>query len=85
MTREQAYILLNDIIRDVLEDESVTVDDATDPWRLPGWDNVAEIGVLAAVEVRFGIRLRAEEAEAVASMGDLVDLILDKSPRLAAR
>jgi acyl carrier protein len=82
MTREQAYVLLNDIIRDVLETETVAIDDATRASEIVDWDSPAGIGVLAAAEVRFGVRLRAEEAERIERMGDLVDLILDKSPRV---
>jgi acyl carrier protein len=82
MTREQAFVLLNDIVRDVLASESAAVDEATEPRSLPGWDELAEIDVLAAAEVRFGVRIRASEAAEVRRMGDLVDLILDKGPPL---
>lgn len=82
MTRAEAFVLLNDIVRDVLAAETVTVDEATEPHSLPGWDKLAEIDVLAAAEIRFGVRIRAAEAEQVARMGDLVDLILDKGPPL---
>ncbi|MGH7088580.1 MAG: acyl carrier protein [Stellaceae bacterium] len=82
MTREQAFVMLNDIVRDVLESECLTVDEATLPASLPGWDKLAEIDVLAAAEVRFGVRIRAAEAERVRRMGELVDLILAKAPPL---
>lgn len=83
MTREQAFVLLNDIVRDVLAVEALSVDDATRPDSLPGWDKLAEIDVLAAAEIRFGVRIRAAEVERLERMGDLVDLILDKGPPLA--
>lgn len=72
--------MLNDIVRDVLQSEEVELGEDTEPHSLPGWDKLAEIDVLAAAEVRFGVRIRVAEAERVASMGDLVDLILDKAP-----
>ena len=84
MTRDQAYVLLNDIVRDVLENDAIAVDDATEAAAIGGWDSLAGIGVLAAAEVRFGVRIRAEEAERVERMSGLVDLILHQSPRLAA-
>jgi acyl carrier protein len=84
MTRDQAYVLLNDIVRDVLENETVAVDDATEATAIGGWDSLAGIGVLAAAEVRFGVRFRAAEAQRVERIGDLVDLILDHSPRVTA-
>ncbi len=83
MTRDQAYVLLNDIVRDVLENDTIAVDDATEAAAIGGWDSLGGIGVLAAAEVRFGIRIRSEEARRVGRMGDLVDLILDQSPTVA--
>ncbi|MGO8916826.1 MAG: acyl carrier protein [Stellaceae bacterium] len=82
VTREQAYILLNDIVRDVLGSDSLTLADAMQAQDIPGWDSLAQIGVLAAAEIRFGVEIRAAEADRLASFGDLVDLILDKAPRL---
>ena len=84
MTRDQAYVLLNDIIRDGLDNETIAVDDATEAAGIADLDSLAGIGVLAAAEVRFGVRIRAEEAQRIERMGDLVDLILGKSPRVRA-
>lgn len=80
MNREQAYVLLTDIFRDVLGAEDLVVADATSAADLPGWDSIASINVLAAVEIRFGIEIRAAEATRLARVGDLVDLILRKTP-----
>ncbi len=82
MTREQAYVLLNDIVRDVLGCESVALSDGTRPEEVPGWDSLGQIGVLAAAEIRFGVEIRTAETDRLGSIGDLVDLILDKAPRL---
>lgn len=82
LSREQAYILLNDIIRDVLSDDAITVDDASRAADVPGWDSLVHIAVLAAAEIRFGVEIRAADVEPLATVGDLVDVILRKVPRL---
>lgn len=82
LTREQAYILLNDIVRDVLGADAVSLSDFMRVEDIPGWDSLAQIGVLAAAEIRFGVEIRCAEADRLASIGDLVDLILAKAPRL---
>lgn len=82
LSREQAYILLNDIIRDVLSDDTITVGDATCAADVPGWDSLAHIAVLAAAEIRFGVEIRAADVEPLTTVGDLVDVILRKVPRL---
>jgi acyl carrier protein len=82
LTREQAYVLLNDIVRDVLDCEAVALDDAMRVEEVPGWDSLAQISVLAAAEIRFGVEIRPAEAASLASVGELIDLILQKRPRL---
>jgi acyl carrier protein len=82
LTREQAYVLLHDIVRDVLGCDAVALEDATRADDVPGWDSLAQIGVLAAAEIRFGVEIRAAEADRLRSFGDLVDLILQKRPHL---
>ena len=82
ITREQAYILLDDIVRDVLGGDAPPLSDATRAEDVPGWDSLAQIGVLAAAEIRFGVEIRGTEAAGLARVGELVDLILDKSPHL---
>lgn len=83
MTREQVYVLLTDVFRDVLCDDGIVVSDATRPDDLPGCDSLARVEVLAAAEVRFGVEIRAADADRLATVGDLVDLILGKVPSLA--
>jgi acyl carrier protein len=82
MNREDAYIVFNDIVRDVLGDEAPAVEDTTSDIDIPGWDSLAYISVLAAIEIRFGVHIRASEANRLTTAGDLVDLVLRKVPSL---
>jgi len=79
MTREEAYVVLGDIVRDVLDCDDAVLSDAAGPGSLPAWDSLAQVAILAAAEVRFGIRIGAREAERIVSAGDLVDLVLGKT------
>jgi acyl carrier protein len=82
LTREQAYVLLEDILRDVLDCDPVALEDGMPVEAVPGWDSLAEFSVLAAAEIRFGVVIRPAEAEGLSSVGELIDLILQKSPCL---
>jgi len=79
MTREEAYVVIGDIVRDVLGCEEAKLHDAAGPGSLPAWDSLAQVSILAAAEVRFGIRIDGREAEQTHSIGDLVALVLDKT------
>lgn len=82
MSREEAYVILTDLVHDVLGGDAVRLEDQTRAADVAGWDSLAHIAVLAAAEIRFGIEIRAAEADRLATVGELVDLILHKSPRL---
>lgn len=80
MTREQAYVILTDLFHDVFDDDRIVLADNLTAAQVPGWDSIAQIELLAAAEIRFGIEIRAADAERLATVGDLADLILTKLP-----
>lgn len=82
MSRDQAYVILTDLVHDVLGGDAVHLEDKTTAADVAGWDSLVQIAVLAATEIRFGIEIRAAEADRLANVGELVDLILHKAPRL---
>ena len=42
MTREEVFEKLNEVFRDVFEDDDITVEDATTAADVDGWDSLAE-------------------------------------------
>ncbi len=42
---------------------------------VPGWDSLAHVSILSAVEAEFGIRLRALEVVRLRRVGDLQELV----------
>jgi acyl carrier protein len=79
MTREEAAVVVCDIVRDVLDCGEAEVSERSGPGSPPAWDSVAQVAILAAVEVRTGITIAAREAERLTSLGDLVALLAGKS------
>jgi acyl carrier protein len=78
MTREQAYVILTDLFHDVFDDDGIAPTDAMTSADLPGWDSIAQIELLAAAEIRFGIEIRAADGDRLGTVGDFVDLVLAK-------
>jgi acyl carrier protein len=62
---------LQDIFRDVLNDPALELTDETTAAELPGWDSLAHINVLFAIEETFGVRFRTEEFARLESICDL--------------
>jgi acyl carrier protein len=49
------------------------------PGVTPGWDSVATLGFIAAVEEELGISITTAEAMTIKSLGDMMRLVAAKS------
>jgi acyl carrier protein len=56
-------------------DASFPLDDATTAPRVPGWDSLGHVALLAAIEHEFGIRFRTLEVLRIEDVGALQALI----------
>ena len=55
MTEEEIYERLNEVFRDVFDDDTIEVDDLTTADDIDDWDSLEHINLIAAVEKEFGI------------------------------
>jgi acyl carrier protein len=70
---------LRDVICAELGLESYPLNMDTLATQVPGWDSLAHVRVLVAVEEAFGIRIKSMEAIRLRNVGDLQQLVLKKS------
>jgi acyl carrier protein len=78
MTREELYDNLNEVFRDVFDDESITVNDETTADDIEDWDSLEHINLVAAVEQEFGIRFSMGQVQSMKNVGEMVDIILSQ-------
>ncbi|MBO4679305.1 MAG: acyl carrier protein [Lachnospiraceae bacterium] len=78
MTREEAYVKLNEVFRDVFDDESIEVNDATTAADIEDWDSLEHINLVVAVEKCFAIKFNMGEVAKLKNVGEMTDLILSK-------
>ncbi|MBQ7558427.1 MAG: acyl carrier protein [Lachnospiraceae bacterium] len=78
MTREELYDNLNEVFRDVFDDESITVTDETTADDIEDWDSLEHINLVAAVEQEFGIRFSMGQVQSMKNVGEMVDIILSQ-------
>ncbi|MGE3771059.1 MAG: acyl carrier protein [Bdellovibrionales bacterium] len=69
------YTALTQIFRDVLDNDSITLTPATTANDVPGWDSLAHINLILAVERHFKIRFSTTEIGGLSNVGELVELI----------
>jgi acyl carrier protein len=82
MTRDAIYTDLTAVMRDVFDDEDISISSGTTAQDIPGWDSQAHVMLIVAVEQRFGIRFRTAEFETLHNVSDFVDLIASKLERV---
>ena len=72
MSREEIYEKLNDVFRDVFDDDSTTSAD------IDGWDSLEHINLISAVEQEFGIHFGMGQIVSMKNVGEMVDIIASK-------
>jgi len=75
MSREEIYEQLNEVFRDVFDDETITVDDETTAADVDGWDSLMHISLIDAVEEEFDIRFDMKTVVKMKNVGEMVDAI----------
>ena len=78
MSREEIYEQLNEVFRDVFDDEEIMVNDATTADDIEDWDSLEHINLVAAVEQEFGFKFTMGQVVTMKNVGEMVDIILQK-------
>ena len=78
MSRDEVFERLNEVFRDVFDDESITVNDQTTADDIEDWDSLDHINLMAAVESEFGIKFSMGQVVTMKNVGEMVDIILQK-------
>ena len=76
MTREQTFEKLNEVFRDVFDDDSICVTDTTTSDDIEDWDSLEHINLIAAVEQEFGVKFNMGQVVTMKNVGEMADIIL---------
>ena len=78
MDRSGVTNQLNGIFEDILDNGPVCLADTTVPADVDGWDSLAHIQLVVAMEKHFDIKFTSEEILLWQNVGEMVDCILTK-------
>jgi acyl carrier protein len=62
---------LTEIFRDVFEDDDIELHDEMTAADVDGWDSIAHINLIVAIEEGFGVRFSDRELGSLADVGSL--------------
>jgi acyl carrier protein len=75
MSHDSVYATLTQILRDVLDNETVLATPELSAKDVPEWDSFSHINIVAAAEMKFGVKFRTSEIETLRNVADFVNLI----------
>ena len=75
MTRTEIYDRVNDVFRDVFDDDSITVTDETTAEDIEGWDSLEHVSLMMAIGTEFGIKIPLNKVNSMQNVGEMVDFI----------
>ena len=77
MTREEVYERLNEVFRDVFDDEDITVNETTTSADIDEWDSLEHINLIAAVEQEFDMKFSMGQVVTMKNVGEMADIIMN--------
>jgi acyl carrier protein len=77
MTREEVYERLNEVFREVFDDEGITVNDETTADDIEDWDSLEHINLVNAIEEEFDMKFNMGQIVSMKNVGEMVDIILE--------
>jgi acyl carrier protein len=66
---------LTPIFRDVLDQPTLTLTHDSSGYNDDGWDSLAHINLVAAIEEQFAVRFALGELQDLKNVGEMLDLI----------
>ena len=78
MTEAEIYETLTEVMRDVFDNDDISIEPETTAGDVSGWDSQAHVMLIVAIEQRLGIRFRASEYDELHNVGEFVSVIARK-------
>ena len=75
MTEEKIYETLNEVFREVFDDESITVEASTTADDIEDWDSLEHINLVVAIEDEFDLKFNMGEVNSFKNVGEMVEVI----------
>lgn len=78
MNKEQAFEKVQEIFRDIFDDQNLIIGNSTSSNDIEEWDSLNHINLIVAIEKEFKIKFNFSELSGLKDVGAMIDLILAK-------
>lgn len=76
MSREEVFSKVQDIFRDVFDDEDLVIVDSTNADDIEDWDSLEHISLIVSMEKEFSLKFDIKVVNKLENVGQMVDLIV---------
>ena len=81
MTGNEIFARLNEVFRDVFDDDSIVVKPATTADDIEDWDSLEHITLISAVEKEFGMKFKMGEISSMKTVGEMAHIIAARATK----
>ena len=79
MSRDEVKERLEQVFREVFDDETIVITDDTSAEDIDAWDSLTHVELIVAVEEEFEMKLSAREIVRLKNVGEFISLIHEKA------
>ena len=78
MTRKEVFNGVQDIFRDIFDENELIISDTTSSDEIEDWDSLNHINLVSAIEKEFKINFTLGELMVLKDVGAMIDLMMEK-------
>ena len=79
MTREYIAEKVQEIFRDVFDDDELVITDETNADDIEDWDSLEHITLIVMMEKEFSMKFDIKEVNKLENVGGMIDMIFSKA------
>lgn len=77
MTREEVFKKLNEVFRDVFDDNKIAITETTSAADIENWDSIMHITLISEIEDAFDIHFEMKDVTKMQNVGEMIDKIIE--------
>jgi len=78
MERVEVLTKINELGKEIFDDEMIVIEDITSAEDIDGWDSLTHLELIEALENEYKVKFTMEEILGSVNVGKLVDAILNR-------
>lgn len=81
MDKNKVTERLNEVFRDVFDNDELVISDSTTADDIEEWDSLEHISLIAAVEKAFKMRFTMKEVSGMKNVGEMINILCERAKK----